>query len=82
MLSDDTIRNHIIEYKEFKKLKPQSDESIEKLSFGQSVLLEEYLQRHSYLYVKNIVAYVEATFGIIYTVFDFFKGNINAKYYI
>ncbi|MBN1915040.1 MAG: hypothetical protein JW769_04050 [Parachlamydiales bacterium] len=45
LLSDDAIRNHIIEYKESEKLKPQSGGSVEKLSFEQSVLLEEYLQR-------------------------------------
>ena len=33
LLSDDAIRNHIIEYKESRKLKPQSGGSTEKLSF-------------------------------------------------
>ena len=37
LLSDDAIQNHIIEYRESKKLKPQSGGSIEKLSFEQSV---------------------------------------------
>ena len=69
LLSDDTIRNHIIEYKEFKKLKPQSGGSMEKLSLKQSAQLEEHLQKHTYLYVKDIVVYVEATFGITYTVY-------------
>jgi len=68
LLSDDAIRNHIIEYKESRKLKPQSGGSTEKLSFEQSAQLEEHLQRHTYLYVKDITAYVEGMFGITYTV--------------
>jgi len=57
-----------MEYKESKKLKPQSGGSVEKLSLEQSMRLEEHLQEHTYLYVKDIVAYVEATFEITYTV--------------
>jgi len=68
LLSDDSIRNHIMEYKEFKKLKSQSGGSMEKFSLEQSAHLEAHLQKHTYLYVKDIVAYVEATFGITYTV--------------
>ena len=68
LLSDDAIRNHIMEYKESKKLKPQNGGSIEKLSLEQSALLEEHLQEHTYLYVKDILAYVEAKFKITYTV--------------
>jgi len=68
LLSDDAIRNHIMEYKESKKLKPQSGGSIEKLSLEQSTLLEEHLQEHTYLYVKDVVAYVKAMFRISYTI--------------
>ena len=58
LLSDDAIRQHIAEYKESKKLKPESGGSIEKLSTEQSMHLEEHLQKHTYLYVKNIAAFI------------------------
>lgn len=68
LLSDEAVRNHIDEYKASKKLCPQSGGSTEKLSIGQSKQLENHLQAHTYLYVKDIVAYVEISFGVAYTV--------------
>ena len=65
LLSVDAIREHIAEYEESKKLKPKSGGSIEKLSIGQSAQLEEHLKSHTYLYVKDIAAYVSAQFRII-----------------
>lgn len=67
LISDEAVRNHIDEYKTSKKLKPESGGSTEKLSADQSQKLEAHLQMHTYLYVKDIVAYVEVTFGIFYT---------------
>jgi transposase len=67
LISDEGVRNHIDEYKTFKKLKPESGGSTEKLSADQSLKLEVHLQTHTYLYVKDIVAYVEVTFGVFYT---------------
>lgn len=68
LLSDDAILQHISEYQDSKKLKPENGGSIEKLSLQQSVLLEEHLQRHTYLYVKDIVAYVLTRFDVVYTI--------------
>lgn len=68
LISDEAVRNHIDEYKACKKLKPESGGSTEKLSEDQSQRLEAHLQTYTYLYVKDIVAYVEVTFGILYTV--------------
>lgn len=68
LLSVDAVREHIAEYKESKKLKPESGGSIEKLSIKQSAQLEEHLKIHTYLYVKDIAAYVSAQFGITYTI--------------
>lgn len=68
LLSEDSIRDHISEYKEFKKLKPESGGSAEKLSAEQSTKLEEHLRQHTYLYVKDIAAYVQSTWAIAYTV--------------
>jgi transposase len=68
LISDEAVRNHLNEYKTFKKLKPESGGSAEKLSEDQSSKLEIHLQTYTYLYVKDIVAYVKATFEILYTV--------------
>ena len=68
LLSDDAVRNHIVEYKESKKLKPASGGSIEKLSMEQSRQLEEHLRSHTYLYVKDIIAYVKTSWLVAYSV--------------
>ena len=67
LLSDDAIRNHISEYKESKKLKPNNGGSTPKLSFDQEQKLVAHLREHTYLYVKDIVAYIQSTTGIAYT---------------
>ena len=68
LLSDDAIREHINEYKESKKLKPESGGSVEKLSVKQSEQLEKQLRCHTYLYVKDIIAYVQITWAVTYSV--------------
>src|SRR5215470_6020396 len=49
-------------------LNPESGGSEEKLSREQSEELEAHLQEHTYLYIKDIIAYVQASVGIAYTV--------------
>lgn len=68
LLSEDAIRDHLAEYKNFQKLKPEGGGSIEKLSIEQSKQLEAHLCLHTYLYVKDIVAYVQVTFNIVYSI--------------
>ncbi len=68
LISDEAVRNHIEEYQTSKKLRLKSGGSTEKLSADQSQKLEAHLQVQVYLYVKDVVAYVEATFGVSYTV--------------
>lgn len=68
LLSDEAIRNHIDDYITSKKLRPESGGSEEKLSYKESRQLEAHLQEHTYLYVKDIVTYVQITFKIIYTI--------------
>jgi transposase len=68
LLSEDAIRDHIDEYKKTKKLKPESGGSTEKLSAEQSEQLENHLRQFTYLYVKDIIAYVQANWVIAYTV--------------
>ncbi len=68
LLSEDTIREHITEYREFKKLKPENGGSTEKLSIKQSEQLRQHLQSHTYLYVKDIIAYVQSIWSITYSI--------------
>ncbi len=68
LISEDSIRTHIQEYKDSRKLKPENGGSVEKLSEKQSKTLEKHLETYTYLYVKDIVAYIKATWGVSYTV--------------
>lgn len=68
LLSEDTIRNHIAEFKDHQKLEPEGGGSCEKLSAEQSEELEKHLQEHTYLCVKSIAAYIEFSYEIAYTV--------------
>ena len=68
LLSEDAIREHIAEYRESKKLKPENGGSTPKLSIEQSEQLRQHLQRHTYLYVKDIIAYVQSMWSITYSV--------------
>ena len=53
LLSDDAVREHIAEYKNSQKLKPESGGSIEKMSMEQAELLEQHLRIHTYLYTQR-----------------------------
>ncbi len=68
LLSEDSVRLHVQEYKASKKLKPENGGSVEKLSNNQSELLEKHLETYTYLYVKDITVYVYSTWGISYTI--------------
>jgi transposase len=68
LLNDETIRQHILDFQGEHKLEPENGGSKGKLNFQQASTLVSHLQNHTYLYVKNILAYVKATFGIEYTV--------------
>lgn len=68
LLSDESIRQHIQDYQEIRKIKPENGGSISKLNAQQTEALFKHLQEHTYLYSKDIVTYVKATFGIEYTV--------------
>lgn len=68
LISDQAIREHVHEYQTSHKLKPESGGSEEKLSEEQSKRLVMHLEAYTYLYVKDIVAYVEVTFKVVYTV--------------
>jgi len=68
LLSDEAIRLHIQDYQESQKLRPENGGSFSKLDNEQTEALSQHLQKHTYLYTKDIVAYVENKFKISYTV--------------
>ncbi|HJZ23761.1 MAG TPA: IS630 family transposase [Candidatus Babeliales bacterium] len=68
LLSDEAVSQHIQDYFSSHKLKPENGGSFSKLNEEQAKLLVEHLQNHTYLYVKDIIALVLATYGIAYTV--------------
>jgi transposase len=68
LLSDEAIRKHIQEYRSNKKLQPENGGSACKLNQEQTKALLHHLEEHTYLYVKDIVAYVKAQFHVVYTI--------------
>jgi transposase len=68
LISEDTIRNYVYDYKNSKKLKPESGGSVEKLFKEQALQLEKHLEIHTYLYVKDIISYVKSVFRVNYTI--------------
>ena len=67
-ISRPSVSNHINAYFSSKKLKPESGGSTPKLSRDQEEELDAYLTKHTHLFVKDIVAHVETTYGIKYSV--------------
>ena len=64
LLSEEILRAHLKEYKASRKLKPENGGSKEKLSLAQSKKLINHLENYTYLYTKDIAAYVEASFRV------------------
>ena len=68
LLSDDAIRQHVKEFKNERKLKPENGGSYESLSRQQSLILEEHLQKHTYMFTKDIVHYVKTALNVSYSI--------------
>jgi transposase len=68
LLSEGAIRQHIRDFQESRKIKSENGGSQEKLSLEQAQDLEKHLIIHSYLYVKDIQAYVKLNYSVKYTV--------------
>jgi len=68
LITDDTVRQHIKEFKRERKLKPENGGSSETLNTQQAFALEQHLQKHTYMFTKDITHYVEATFKVSYSV--------------
>ncbi|MDB2614409.1 winged helix-turn-helix domain-containing protein [Chlamydiales bacterium] len=68
LITDDTIRQHVRDYQTSQKLKPENGRSLSKLNIYQTQQLLEHLEKHTYLYTKDIAAYVKETFKVDFTV--------------
>ena len=68
LLSEEVLRKHLKDYKDTRKLKPENGGSKEKLSFEQTKELTLHLQTHTYLYTKDIAAYVKAAYKVEYSI--------------
>jgi transposase len=68
LLSEGSVKNHIHEYTTENRLIPGGGGSTEKLNESQSKVLEQHLRQHTYLYVKNIAAYIYNRWKVTYTV--------------
>jgi transposase len=64
----ETVRRHIKEYEEEKELHCGNGESESFLTGVERTRLMEHLKEHTYLYVKDIQAYLEATFNVHYSI--------------
>lgn len=70
MLDDSTLRNYYAEYVEGEIEKLLNDDysgGTSRLSFDELQELDKHLQEHTYISSKEIKAYIEKTFGEIYT---------------
>lgn len=68
LLDDETIRRHVEDYFCKVKLKPENGGSNSLLNEKETLKLKEHLKETTYLYVKNICAYVKAVFGKSYSI--------------
>lgn len=68
LLDDETIRRHIESYFSKQQLKPENGGSSSHLCCSERKLLISHLQETTYLYVKEICAYVKATYDKNYSV--------------
>lgn len=68
LLTKEAIRQHVDDYEKLHKLRPVNGGSEEKLSAEQSQSLETHLQTHTYLYVKDIIAYIQSAWSITYKI--------------
>ncbi len=68
LLDDETIRRHVEDYFCKVKLKPENGGSNSHLSVKKSFRLKAHLEGNTYLYVKDICAYVKNSFNKKYSV--------------
>lgn len=73
LLDDETIRRHINDYFLQNKLEPENGGSKSNLDEDQTAKLIAHLELTTYLYAKDICAYVLSEFGVTYTVSGMIK---------
>lgn len=67
-IDEQTVRQHLRDYQESKKLKPANGGSSPKLNREQTAELTQHLDNKLYAKIKDICAYVFETYGIRYSV--------------
>lgn len=67
-VDEQTVRQHLQDYQESQKLKPENGGSLPKLDREQTAALTQHLDQKVYVKIKDICAYVIDTFGIHYSV--------------
>jgi transposase len=67
-IHEETVRNHVEDWLRDKRLNPENGGSESKLNDRQSRALEAHLEEKTYIRVIEICAYVQAAYGIHYTV--------------
>jgi len=67
-IHETTVARHINDYLQSEKLKPENGGSQSRLSAAQTMQLIEHLAENTYFHTHQVVAYVEAEFGLLYSV--------------
>ena len=67
-IHEETVRQHLTDWSTDEKLKPENGGSYSKLDDVQTRTLDTHLSNTTYTRVMDICAYVEAAFGVRYTV--------------
>lgn len=67
LLSGEGIRQHLKDYHNDQKIKPENGGSYSKLTVDQEAELIEYLEDNNYVYARDIGLHIESQYGVIYT---------------
>ena len=68
LIHENTVRQHLKEYSEEKKLKPRNGGSESFLTEEQTREVVEHLTQNTYAHTHQICTYIQQTYGIIYSV--------------
>ncbi len=68
LISDEAARQHVADYLREEKLAPENGGSEPHLNPENTAQLLAHLEERTYLYVREIAAYVLVTFGVTYSV--------------
>ncbi len=76
-IHESTVARHLSDYVLSEKLKPENGGSQSRLSAGQTMQLIEHLTEKTYFHTHQIVAYVQAEFGI--RIREIVRQNLGGK---